>query len=314
MKGGNRYDATDPVHYAQSLWHRNKSCLAALAFKVSDDRRAYFLKQYEKSRASTPKWTAAIREYIPILAWLSEQESFRGKVPVPVRTLDGQYRCEDEHGIYLLFEYIEGETIGDKELAGEQVRQLSEIVSELHLLGEEIPYSTLSIRESFEVPFLRQLADRLLNGLPDDMEAEIAPARSHLVKGMRTVRTLSERLAGRNLRMALCHMDLHHWNLMQSGDELVLLDWEGMKLAPVESDLMFMTDTPYFEQFMRIYRTRHNGYQMDEDALRFYQIRRRLEDIWEFMEQLLYDEQAEEERRNTLGSLRKELLELKSEI
>jgi len=85
---------------------------AALAFKVNDDRRSYFLKQYEKSRASTPKWTSAIREYIPILAWLSEQEAFRGKVPVPVRTMDGQYRCEDQSGIYLLFEYIEGETVG----------------------------------------------------------------------------------------------------------------------------------------------------------------------------------------------------------
>jgi len=87
-----------------------------------------------------------------------------------------------------------------------------------------------------------------------------------------------------------------------------------MKLAPVESDLRFMTNTPYFERFMRIYRTRYNGYQMDEDALRFYQFRRRLEDIWEFMEQLLYDEQAEEECRNTLGSLRKELLEFESGI
>ncbi|WP_335582735.1 phosphotransferase enzyme family protein [Paenibacillus ihbetae] len=255
-----------------------------------------------------------MREYIPILAWLSEQEAFRGKVPVPVRTLDGQYRCEDQSGIYLLFEYIEGETVGEKALTGAQVRQLSEIVSELHLLGEDIPYSTPGIRESFEIPFLRQLEDRLQDGLPNDMEAAIAPARSHLFDGIRRARTLAERLSGRNLRMALCHMDLHPWNLMMNGDKLVLLDWEGMKLAPVESDLMFMTNTPYFERFMRIYRTRHNGYQMNEDALRFYQFRRRLEDIWEFMEQLLYDEQAEEERRDTLGSLRKELLEFESGI
>ncbi|WP_338015909.1 hypothetical protein [Paenibacillus mesophilus] len=33
---------------------------SALAYKVHSSKATYFLKAYEKSRASTPKWTALI--------------------------------------------------------------------------------------------------------------------------------------------------------------------------------------------------------------------------------------------------------------
>jgi thiamine kinase-like enzyme len=39
-----------------------------------------------------------------------------------------------------------------------------------------------------------------------------------------------------NHAMQLCHTDAHGWNLMQN-QNLMLIDWEGLKLAPVEADL-----------------------------------------------------------------------------
>lgn len=61
---------------------------------------------------------------------------------------------------------------------------------------------------------------------------------------------------------------------------------------------------------MRIYKETHSDYEMNSEALTSYQGRRRLEDIWEFMEQLLYDVQNNEERASTLNSLKKELEEI----
>lgn len=91
------------------------------------------------------------------------------------------------------------------------------------------------------------------------------------------------------------------------GQQLKLIDWEGLKLAPVEADMMSFVDEPYFSEFMRIYANTHSQYEVNIEALTFYQGRRKLEDVWEFMEQLLYDEQNDEERTSTLNSLRKEL-------
>ncbi|MDW8517588.1 aminoglycoside phosphotransferase family protein [Priestia flexa] len=283
---------------------------ASLAYKVLNKNQSYFLKVYEKSRASTPKLTALIDQYVPILVWLINNSSLNGKITVPLITNSGEYKCEDENAIYLLYDYIEGETIGDRDLTDDQVHQFSKIITELHSY-EDIPIGTDAIKEDFDVPFIQSLRQKLKNGredLQDDVWTIINSCISPLNNLIQTVEVLSQNLKNCDLRMALCHTDLHYWNLMQSGQGLILIDWEGLKLAPVEADLMFLVDKPYFAEFLSVYQnTTHRNFEINPHVLKFYQGRRRLEDIWEFIEQLLYDEQDEQERYLTKNYLRKEL-------
>ncbi|MBT2217488.1 phosphotransferase [Virgibacillus dakarensis] len=283
---------------------------ASLAYKVSDRSQSYFLKIYEKSRASTPKLTALIDQYVPIMVWLMQNSSLRGKISVPFNTNSGEYKYEDEYGVYLLYEYIEGQTIGDQDLTDVQVRQLSKIVTELHSHGEDIPVETDAIKEDFEVPFLHTLSQTIQNGkedLPSDVWGLVHPYIPQLNDLIQTVKQLSRNLKNFDLRRVLCHTDLHYWNLMQSGHRLILIDWEGLKLAPVEADLMFLVDKPYFNEFLSIYQKTHQNFSINPDAMTFYQERRRLEDIWEFLEQFLYDDQDEKEKVITMSYLREEL-------
>ncbi|PUA36581.1 kinase [Paenibacillus elgii] len=287
---------------------------AALAFKVYSGKQAFFLKVYEKSRASTPKWTALIDQYVPITIWLMQHSALKGRLPVPVPTQTGAYKCEDDDGIYLLYEYIEGETIGEKALTAGQIAELSNMIAELHLYGEEIPVETKAIKEDFTVPFLPQLRvalDREVCTLPRDLKELITPHLKQVEELADTVEKLSAELKNRNLRMALCHTDLHPWNLMQTDRELVLIDWEGLKLAPVEADLMSFVDEPYYDDFVPIYRQVHPDFAINPDVLQFYRYRRKLEDIWEFMEQLLFDRQEAQERAETLKHLSRELNEIR---
>lgn len=287
---------------------------AAFAYRVRSDSHTYFLKEYEKSRASTPKWTALIDDYVPILLWLEEHSRLKGKIPIPVLTTDGHYQCQDDEGIYLLYEYIVGDTIADNELTGDQVKQLAEMITELHRYGEEMPLVTSTMKENFEVPFIQQLRSALDTEMPDLMGSLLADHIESLRTLMSEVEVLSEVLMSRNLRLALCHTDVHHWNLMSADHQLKLIDWEGLKLAPVEADMRFFVDESYFAEFMAIYQQTHPHYEIDSEALQFYQGRRKLEDIWEFMEQLLFDDQEEHERVSTRNSLRKELEEISREV
>ncbi|CAH0120940.1 MULTISPECIES: phosphotransferase family protein [unclassified Paenibacillus] len=283
---------------------------SALAYKVTGNGHACFLKVYEKSRASTPKWTALIDQYVPILIWLFRHSGLKGKIPVPLPTNSGQYKCEDDDGIYLLYDYIEGETIGDRALTAEQVEELARIVAELHRYGEDIPLDTDAIKEHFEVPFLRQLRNALSNEfhhIPNDIQLLITPYTDRFIELADTVDRLSVRLRNSNVKMTLCHTDIHPWNLMQSGRRLLLIDWEGLKLAPVEADMMFFVEEPYYDEFMSVYRKYHKSYAINPDALQFYQWRRKLEDIWEWLEQLLFDSQNAEERKVTVNYLTQEL-------
>lgn len=287
---------------------------AALAYRVRNDSHTYFLKEYEKSRASTPKWTALIDDYAPILLWLEQNSRLKGKIPIPVLTTEGHYRCEDDEGIYLLYEYIVGDTIADNELTGDQVKQLAEMIAELHRYGEEMPLVTSAMKENFEVPFIQQLRSALDTEMPDYVERVLDDHIDSLKRLMIEVEGLSEVLINCNLRMALCHTDVHPWNLMSADHQLKLIDWEGLKLAPVEADMMFFVDESYFVEFMAVYKNTHSHYEMNAEALRFYQGRRKLEDVWEFMEQLLFDDQDDQERVSTLNSLRKELEEIGQEV
>jgi spectinomycin phosphotransferase len=286
---------------------------AALAYKVFNNKLTYFLKVYEKSRSSTLKWTELIDEYVPIMVWLMHNSRLKGKIPVPLLTKHGDYKCEDDDGIYLLYEYIDGETIGNKNLTEEQVSQLSQIITELHLYGEEIPIETDAIKEDFYVPFLQQLRNTLdneYNNVPNDVREVIQPHIERINALVDTVDKLSVCLRNSNLRMSLCHTDIHNWNLMQAEQQLILIDWEGLKLAPVEADMMFLVDKPYYDEFLKIYQKFHKNFVINPDALRFYQGRRKLEDIWEFIEQLLFDKQNAKERADTINSLTEELKDI----
>lgn len=190
---------------------------AALAFRVRDVKQTYFLKVYEKSRASTPKWTALIDDYVPVMLWLEEHSLLKGKIPVPILTKDGRYQCEDDEGIYLLYEYIVGDTIADQELSEDQVRQLAEMIAELHRYGEEVPLVTSAMKESFRVPFLEQLRSTLDGELPYDLGKVLLHHIDSLKKLMLKIEELSEALKKRDMRMALCHTDVHGWNLMSTG-------------------------------------------------------------------------------------------------
>ncbi|MBP1082400.1 MULTISPECIES: phosphotransferase [Bacillus] len=235
----------------------------------------------------------------------------KGKISVPFLTKNGEYKWEDDDGIYLLYEYIDGVTIGDQALTEDQVCQLSEIITELHLFGEEIPIHTNSVKEDFYVPFLQQLRNTLdkdYGDIPNDVREIVAPPHieqiNHLID---TVEKLSLCLKNSHLRMVLYHTDLHNWNLMQSEQQLILIDWEGLKLAPVEADLMFLIDKPYYDIFSSIYQKSHKNYKINSNAMQFYKGRRKLEDIWEFIEQLSFDKQDTQERARIINYLIEEL-------
>ncbi|MBO9607562.1 MAG: aminoglycoside phosphotransferase family protein [Paenibacillaceae bacterium] len=286
---------------------------SSLAYKMTAGNRSYFLKMYEKNRASTPKWTTLINEYVPVLIWLHHHSMLKGKIPVPLTTKDSHYQCANEDGIFLLYEYIDGDTIGARDLTDNQAAQLSEIIAELHSYDDQLPIRTEMLKEDFSLPFAKQLKQLLIgrfSTVPSDLSEVISPFTDQLKELIDVIENLSRELQQRPLRNALCHTDLHSWNLMQANEQLILLDWEGLRLAPVEADFIFLVDQPFYDTFLSVYKKWHPDFVLKPDILRFYQGRRRLEDIWEWVEQYLFDQQDAEERTKTLASLTKELKEM----
>lgn len=300
------------VHYNTDITNIRslKGGWASLAYQVSNNNNQFFLKVYEKSRSSTRQLTRSINNYVPIIEWLTHNSELKEKISVPLLADDGSYKCEDDYGIYLLYDYINGETIGNQELKDTQVYQLSGIISTLHSYGQEIPIDTSSIKENFEVPFLQffsNILKRENNQIPIEIRESVSSCIPQLKDVINKVEKLAAYLKNSDLRMALCHTDLHNWNLMQTSKQLILVDWEGLKIAPVEADLMFFVNKPYFNTFLRRYQETHKNFKLNLDALHFYQGRRKLEDLGELLEQLLFDSLNEQGRVVTINYIKEEL-------
>ena len=277
---------------------------AAQAYRVQAGDKLFFLKAFDKSRPSSRAWMEAIDRYMPAVVWLSENTNLGGRMSRPLLTRDGQYKCEDDAYVYVLFEYIDGVAPRDTPLTRAQRRALAQIMADLHCIAlEDFPLPTEGIVETFDVPFHDSLLLKLQEGGYASTYNDLITDRLH------ELRELSREVSTLGLPFVLCHTDVHGWNLIQSG-RLVLIDWEGLKFSPAEADLFSFAHERYlcqhWDEFWAIYGKARPGCRVNETAMRFFRLRRRLEDIDDFLNRLFYDNLSGREREDALQSLIRE--------
>lgn len=278
--------------------------LSAMNYKVKTDVKTLFLKVYDKKKSQASLWIENINCYMPILVWLNENTKLQGRIVQPIKTIKNDYCFDDEENVFLLFDYIEGEAVG-KKLTNVQIIEAADIIAHLHRYGKEIPVNTEKIKEDFSVPFcfsLDHLITKNFTTLPAEVKAILQPCLEQLISKNNEVLSLSEKVKSRNIKMVLCHTDAHGWNLMQ-GEHLYLVDWEGIKLAPAEADLTMFTKKEYWDTFIEHYYKLCPNFNLDKDILMFYILRRKIEDIWAFIEGILFDNQLEQQRERDLTLL-----------
>lgn len=292
----------DSLTEAQAGW-------SALAYKVVNKEKSYFLKVYDKHKFTAQAWIKKIDDTIPVLLWLGQNTGLRDKVPSVVLTANGAYKFEDDDFIYILFEFIDGDNLFGKPIGKAIIRDLAEIVAELHKLGQNIPVNIENLTETFDISFCKNLFTMLQGGqYPTDMENILTSNAELILNRIQIYESLARYLRSAKLQFVLCHTDIHCWNIMQNS-QLKLIDWEGVRLAPAEADLFSFSEGFFFEnawnEFMASYREFRPGFTLNSAALRFYRLRRLLEDIDEFSKGLLYDNLTGVERVPSLNLLDK---------
>jgi spectinomycin phosphotransferase len=149
----------------------------------------------------------------------------------------------------ILYPFVEGGAGVDVGLSEQHWVALGAMMKQIH--ATQLPPDLAGIvrRETY-VPWRREL-------IPD-LEAAVAapPPADPVARELAafwhsrwdTIRTLVDRAdaLGRQLEkspapLALCHADLHTWNVMiDITQQLWLVDWDEVVLAPIERDLMFV--------------------------------------------------------------------------
>ena len=267
---------------------------SALAYRVDTDSERYFLKVYDKTRYSSQVWIQGIDSYMPTVVWLGEHTPLRERIPHVIHVMDGGYKYEDEHRVYILFGWIDGITPRDEPLTRPQLTSLAGIVAGLHSFGEQIPTSPNVIREKYDIPFYDSLISRAQSA-NENIPGEYLQT---IIEKLQELSEMSRALSALNLPNVLCHNDIHGWNVITHGDGLVLLDWEGLSFAPREADLFMFKYERYWgrrwDEFCDEYNKTHPNLELNETAMRFFQLRRRLCDVDEFINNIVLDNASDE--------------------
>ena len=273
---------------------------SARAFRVEAEGRRYFLKVYDKEESSTAQWTANLGIYLPFLASVKELE---GWAPRTVPALTGRLWAENDRFLTILADYIEGRDLGGQTLSREQATQLGTILGWLHRL-KGFDKMLEPVRETFAVPFCKELREILESreepSIPEDVREILRKYAEPLNWLTDMLDASAARQKARELPFVPCHTDIHGWNLMQ-GEHLYLIDWEGLRYAPMEADFFALTGLPQFPALWEAYCREQPDAAIDPDCLEFYQLRRRCEDIWEFAARILYDRLDEKTRQESFA-------------
>ena len=287
---------------------------SALAYRIRLAKGDFFLKVYEKHRHTAKEWISRIDEYMPVLIALNGNDRLRGKIVAPVLTADGKYKVENDDYVFILFPFIEGNTPGSDKLTEDEQRCLSEIVAELHSYKES-DFPLLKNREDFDTKICEDLSQLIFQEDLQDtyLKNALIQYQEYLYCGMDEMKGLAQTLCDERPEFVLCHTDLHGWNLLQA-EQLVLLDWEGLKLAPAEADLFSFSEGFFYDYawnaFTAGYQNVRPDYSLNKNAMAFYRVRRRLEDILEFARSILFDGLSEDEKDISMNHLRRECIAL----
>ncbi len=214
---------------------------------------------------------------------LSNFEFFVG----PLRVGD-TYSISFLEGIVVVYPYINGNVIdmGNSKFDKDLIDQLTSIMAIIHNtdttnLGVPVELFQNNYAERFDL-----VLNKLEKGNAHPQLSELILREKDTINGkVSSYNQLAEKLKSQDLEMVLTHGDITGLNMMKEGDKIILLDWDGVRLAPKERDLAFLIDNPHFsvDDYLRLV----NRASWDSDIVDYYNQNWGLESIIQNAENIL---------------------------
>lgn len=265
---------------------------SAQGYRIDTNEGVFFLKIYDKSHPRVSSFVPDMIAHLPVLRFLNLDPLLSTHLPELVLTHNGSLFTEDKDHVYVLYRFIDGQTIGSGELTESEVDQLADVLARLHTYhAYQMPDYRLPTKNYYfdlEAQLHALRVDRRQE-LPSDLLEAFGNNKALIDQALNKLSQLADQLRPTNQDFCLVHGDPHNWNVIRSGSRLILVDWEDLRFSLPEQDLMYLVDTPYYQRFMNRYNLHHPEFKTNMPLVQFCSLRRDLTDIVQFTKQIVYE-------------------------
>lgn len=235
-------------------------------------------------------------------------------IMAPLETISGKLWVVVDQWAVTVYPFVTGRDGGEGGLTPEQWHTFGTIMRQVHDCPLPPHIERLLRRDSF-VPRRRDVIDELdrlaSGGVPSDSVQRALAAfwqrqRNTIWTLVQRIDKLGPEYRDRPLKYVLCHADMHPWNvLVDEAEDIWLIDWDDVTLAPKERDLMFAVGGIGRDGVGRdqtaSFLAGYGKADIDVKLLAYYRAARAIEDIAAFGEEACFlTDQTEEARRRAL--------------
>lgn len=267
---------------------------ASLYKAKSTDHKFYFIKTRQGPFSES---------HMEVLSLL--QQAAVNEIISPIRTKEGKQVQQTDDITLIVYPFIEGENGFNRSLSDQQWTHLGKTLRRIHEI--EVP-KTLQKHIRLE-DFSSKRRDTV-RSLYQQIEVESDEIGTKFKEFLKERKEVIEDLLNRSERLSkkmeihwfpfvLCHSDLHAGNLLLENEDIFyLIDWDDPIMAPKERDLMFIGggvgnvwNKPHEEELF------YEGYgktELNRVLLAYYRHERILEDIGEYIEELLLQDKKQQ--------------------
>ena len=172
-----------------------------------------------------------------------------GQMVPPIPTVDGAPSDPGDPFTFVVMPFVDGVNGGEAGLTEAMQRELGSVLCRMHDTAPDRALAAIIRHETFGAVAagdVRRAAAVVETGVFDDEHQRAAAAfwrgrGAEIARIVERAVDLGARARGRPHRLAICHADIHAWNvLVQPDGGFVIVDWDETLLAPRERDLMFV--------------------------------------------------------------------------
>ena len=275
----------------------------AYSFVIESASARYFTKIYETNNL-TNKGIHNLETAMFLVFNLSNKHGIN-QVIKPIKNKEGKFRTICEDFSIVLMHYIGGRAVEEKESKTKSyLYKMGKLLAEIHNTTnnkKSIESKCFEINLAFKDDLLLSISEITKKTTNNNNFVKLKkltiPHLNHIMSSLNYLEKLAAKLNIKTTQnWVMCHTDPNLHNvIIDEKNQINLVDWDGIELAPFERDIWFFMNDQNFESLIEGYRGVRNIKSINEDFIIFLFYHRVLDDLTDWIYRILFEEASEEQ-------------------